>query len=107
MPVSLTRLLAQIRMSGKKRVKLTYRGCCYFLEPEAVCSVCNMQSLESINHLMFECPVYDPIRPSAIKALRDIDGLVAVLDNLSIFYLKTIAYYLVNLLKIRSFIVNE
>lgn len=105
--MKLTRILAQIRMASNKRVKFTCNGSCYHIDTEAVCSVCNMMELESLDHLIFRCPVYDQIRPTAIKGLRDMNGLVAVLNDMNVFYFKIVGYFVVNLLKLRSFIFNE
>lgn len=106
-PASLIRLVAQLRLSGKRRIKLCFNGCCYTIDSEVICTVCNLQAPETLDHLIFSCPIYNPVRPAWVRQASDMSGLIRLLNNLTISSMKSVAYLLVNILRTRAFVLNE
>lgn len=106
LPIHITRTLAQLRLSNKYQLKFTVNNILYTIDPKSICTVCNKAENETLLHILFECPIYNVMKPK-IQSLENINALIATLENLTINDAKYIYSYICNILKLRSFILNE
>lgn len=106
LPMYMTRIVTQLRLSTNRGMKLTYCGNSHFIDFTVSCSICNLHRDETLHHIFHECPVYRPIRTSFITRLGR-DGFVGNFDALTAKELKDVSLFFIGVLKIRSFIINE
>lgn len=62
MGINVTRILTQLRLSSKKHLKLSINGGSHFVNCAELCTICNLEKLETLHHIVFECPVYEGMR---------------------------------------------
>lgn len=107
MPIFIIRLFAQLRTSGKNYLKFSYRGLIYMIDTNQICTVCNLQKNETLEHLLLKCPLYKHLRTTLFSQGADINNLVNLLDTATPKLLRSIAIFVINILKLRSFVLNE
>lgn len=105
--ISLTRFIAQLRLSNRFVIKFSYGGCSYQINPRDLCTVCNLNEPENLNHIFFNCPIYEHNRCLLPTSVRSFENLISRLNNIDIKSVKQIGRFLVAFLKLRSFIFNE
>lgn len=99
---------------GEKHIKLSDKNIIHKWNPNEICTICNMNESENISHFLFRCPLYNSIRSFFLAKYINYnvgdDGktnLINILTKIDEQKLKNIYGYVVNALKIRSFIINE
>lgn len=107
LPMYITKIIAQVRTSNKKILKITSRGVTYLINNEYTCTICNLNKPESSEHIFFECPIYHPYRITFLNEISDANSLAVALSTGNPRLLTKIAFYVLNALKLRSFILNE
>lgn len=107
LPIQFTRTLAQLRLSNKYFIKFTFKGCSYRINPQEICTICNKNELETLHHILFECPIYVSIKPKNSECLNNADSLINALNNITPPLAKAICLHIWNIIKLRSFIINE
>lgn len=113
LPYCSQRILAQVRTSGFGFLKLTVKGMGYRIKTDALCSLCNLNKNEDLQHILLECPVYESTRAQFLPIevvrsdLPDNSKVCALISPTSTKLGKDLYYFFVNSLKIRSFILSE
>lgn len=113
-PIHKTRVISQLRVANVKRIKISFHGNNYILNTFEICSLCNLNELESMSHFLLYCPIYTPSRNKFLKeyipcnpALDETQALQNILCINSTKQLNDVYNFTCNALKIRSFIINE
>lgn len=106
-PIYIQRIVAQLRLSNHRRLSFYINGCTYTINCMEVCMVCNRNEPETISHIFFNCPLYNCIRGSFIRGIPGLNGLAHALDTLDYARAKLIAYYIISLLQLRAFVLDE
>lgn len=52
----------QLRLSTKYYVRFSYKGALCRWDPNATCSLCNLNESKTLYHFLFVCPVYEGYR---------------------------------------------
>lgn len=107
MPLAVQRVIAQVRTTPGSLLRIAYKGIMYKINTTEYCTICNKFEIESLEHVLFSCPVYCEVRPDVVKAIGDLAGLVAFFNDSTKERLEILFSYIVSALKIRSFILNE
>ena len=109
LPTYLSRFIAQIRTCHpNKFIRFYLKGIAYRIKCTELCSICNMHVDETLDHMLFECPVYGGIRPSLARLdIRNSLDLRKCLASITPAVAKSIFYCVFNMLKVRSLIMNE
>lgn len=111
MPYKYTKVLAQLRTASDERLVLSIGKVNYSLNCKDPCPICNHCVPESLLHIIFECPMYNCLRRHYIQ-IEVLEGEPS-LDRLSIFdslFVNTpinLSKFMIESLKLRSFITNE
>lgn len=104
------RVFSQIRLSSKFGLQIYYKGLKYKLDATNNCTICCLQKKEDIYHFLVECPIYNPVRHTFLdKYLNDAkpQNFLQLLSPPNIEKLNNIFCYIIQALKIRSFIMQE
>uniref|UniRef100_A0A8D8MG25 Uncharacterized protein n=1 Tax=Cacopsylla melanoneura TaxID=428564 RepID=A0A8D8MG25_9HEMI len=110
LPINRTRITAQLRLCGTD-IKLYLGNMDYRWDSEEVCSICNMQKKENLQHFLQECPQYTALRSQHLTEYMrftnsEID-LTHLLNVQSHDHLNRLFFYVGGALKIRAFIFQE
>lgn len=57
LPVCKVRLVAQVRLATRRKIYFYLEGQKSVIRPSDNCPVCNLQVLETLNHVLFVCPL--------------------------------------------------
>lgn len=73
--------------------------------------MCNHQKLETIQHFLLECPFYTEFRKAYLVSIfthsHYTDPMSTLFYIADVSSLKLLYYYVVNSLRLRSFVLNE
>lgn len=58
----LTKIFAQLRLTSRHFVRFTYKGKLYSCDQNLICSLCNMNERETLEHVLFDCPRFKGYR---------------------------------------------
>ncbi|KAI5724149.1 hypothetical protein M8J76_016081 [Diaphorina citri] len=107
-PIDRIRTAAQLRLCGRY-VKFYIGNMSHTWDSEEVCSICNQQRKESIQHFLMECPQYCPIRKRFLDSILSRPGssITNLLEMKSKEDVNNIFFFVQSALKIRSFILRE
>lgn len=106
-PIFITRIIAQIRTSSKSTIKFTHKGTTHVITAIDNCSICNLSEAETIFHILARCPIYQEFRTPTLNTLKHPDDLIQLLNTLSVNEAADIAFFIINSLNIRSFILEQ
>ncbi|KAB0793218.1 hypothetical protein PPYR_12838 [Photinus pyralis] len=99
--------MCQIRTSNIRRFKATFDGVTYRIDLTDICSICNSNSIQSFQHVFFECV---PLRQGLTldtEIVSNCENLLYFLNDISKDNVKAVVHYFLNILRLRSFILNE
>jgi len=107
-----SKIIIQLRMSTKYKLRFCLRGQIYEIDQNAQCEVCNLQKQETLSHFISECPAYQVTRNRYLSPLLDIASYLnanplIITNCIDEFSVKMIYYYITNSLKLRSFLLDE
>ncbi|KAK9510367.1 hypothetical protein O3M35_005168 [Rhynocoris fuscipes] len=103
--IAKVRVVCQLRLSHKCKVTVYYRNTAHSIDGSVRCSVCNLDQLETLSHIFFRCPQYNPLRNHYLKKYSaNFQDLFSIGD---INKLNDIFYFTIGMLKLRSFCLNE
>ncbi|KAI5751074.1 hypothetical protein M8J77_003920 [Diaphorina citri] len=107
-PIDRIRIAAQLRLCGRY-VKFYIGNMSHTWDSEEVCSICNQQRKESVQHFLMECPQYCPIRKRFLDSIlsRPGNSIANLLEMKSKEDVNNIFFFVQSALKIRSFILRE
>ncbi|KAK9502715.1 hypothetical protein O3M35_011429 [Rhynocoris fuscipes] len=78
------------------------------MNSQSICTLCNRNENEDLIHLLLYCPIYGPIREHYLSELNiNENNINELLITKSKYHLNKLYFYITELLKLRSFIVNE
>ena len=97
------RLFAACRLAGCLSVTLNYNKINYRIYVSEPCLLCNMNAMESLNHIITECPMYESLRVNYLNA----SGLLEILNYNDRVRLTKFFYFISGMVKRRSFLSNE
>ncbi|CAG5102816.1 Similar to RTase: Probable RNA-directed DNA polymerase from transposon BS (Drosophila melanogaster) [Cotesia congregata] len=61
-PLYLSRTFAQLRLANKHYVALSCNRNRVYIDPTVICTICNLNELEDLEHIFLRCPIYQPYR---------------------------------------------
>lgn len=109
LPVFVTRCVAQLRTCNyNKYFRLYIKGITYVVRVDELCTVCNMHVNETIDHLLFVCPLYCNVREGfrslGVSSMGDLRQKLTEVNprNSKIMYAS-----LLGILRLRAFLRNE
>lgn len=101
--INVMRLFAQLRMSSDSQVKLYVNYKSYTIDLTKRCQICNRGELESLQHMLFECPHYR--RTAAFSRLgTDLHAILSARVHTDIM---SIYYFIKNAMRVRDFLLDE
>lgn len=101
------RIVAQLRLAGKM-VKIYLNGITYEWDQADLCTNCDLNIPETLQHFIVDCPLYKPVRDRFLPELSGTSQNVVILLKLgNRVKVNSIFYYVEAALKIRSFNRNE
>lgn len=106
LPIYVVRIMAQLRLAACEIIKFTYKGEAFLISATVTCTICNLHRNETLQHIFTECPIYSPIRTQFISRLN-FNGPVDPFSRLTLKEVKLVSAFVVQMLKIRAFIMNE
>ncbi|KAI5722753.1 hypothetical protein M8J76_013070 [Diaphorina citri] len=84
-PIDRIRIAAQLRLCGRY-VKFYIGNMSHTWDSEEVCSICNQQRKESVQHFLMECPQYCPIRKRFLDSILSRPGNNCGVQKLSALF---------------------
>lgn len=111
-PFTTKRLIIQLRLASKYTCLFTMKGDTYKIDPNQLCTLCNLNENETIVHVLFRCPIYRGIRNALLDKFIDFNATDAtniekLLSTENEKCMNRIYYFVSNCLRIRAFIINE
>ena len=100
------RLFCQLRTNNVNCLLINVIQMSYKINPNEICSICNMLVPENLEHIIFNCPMYKEIRQFHLTHLPENVNLL--LDhNIDSKIISKLFNFITSAMKIRSFIINE
>lgn len=106
-PISIIRLLAQIRLNSRLTLRFTFGGNYYIVNSSELCSLCNLKRPETLYHLFFECPIYEALRVLLPNGLTTVDEIWQLIYTITPQNAKLLFSFVTGVLKLRAFVLNE
>ncbi|KAL1446170.1 hypothetical protein WDU94_005489 [Cyamophila willieti] len=106
-PIDRVRITAQIRLSGSLHVKFYVNRTSFQWDANELCSICNLQEKEDLEHFLSRCPLYTAPRQKFISNLIQRSALIDLFKNPTKSEVNNVYFYVVSALKLRSFLRNE
>lgn len=106
-PISVTRLLSQIRLCNRLYVKISFNGNYYVVNTTELCTLCNLNKPETLDHIFFECPIYQGLRVLLPIGMASIVDVWTFIYTISLKNAKLLYGFVTGVLKLRAFILNE
>ena len=107
---TVNRTFAQLRMASRYTCIFIHKGFLYKLDPNQVCSICNLNENETITHFILKCPIYNCFRQKFLSGLITLDNddlnLEKIVNENDVRVMKNVFYYIVSVLRTRAFIMN-
>lgn len=101
-PIDMTRVIAQLRLTGDERINIRTKNFSYKINATEICSLCNLNQHESLEHILSNCPVYEHIRLECDFQLN----ILETLNNLNKVKLYKIYNFVIKCLRHRSLCLN-
>uniref|UniRef100_T1HZZ1 Reverse transcriptase zinc-binding domain-containing protein n=1 Tax=Rhodnius prolixus TaxID=13249 RepID=T1HZZ1_RHOPR len=107
------RVVSQLRLASDKSIRIWYsNGGYHAIDALSLCTLCNLNAHETLEHFLIHCPLYSPIRNHYLEryvtgSVNDGQGLVSLLTVASEKQLDHLYYYVTGALKLRAFVINE
>lgn len=106
-PISVTRLLSQIRLCNRVYVKISFNGNYYVINTTELCTICNLNKPETLDHIFFECPIYQGLRVLLPIGMASIVDVWTFIYTINLKNAKLLYGFVTGVLKLRAFILNE
>lgn len=111
LPHNIVQTMAQLRLASTNHLSLYIKGVRYTVEQDATCINCNLRVPETVQHILFECPLYQPYRQfyldKYLQKCVGVDSVVILLGGFDLNATKTVYKFIVNSLRLRAFSLNE
>ena len=109
-PIDVTRLFAQIRLSNIHRICFSFKQNWYRIDQNHICINCNMMENETLEHMFLRCPFYIPYRKFYLDTLLVEYSTQSLLNVLSLGNKVTVyafSNFLVKALMLRAEYAND
>lgn len=103
LPTVFIRFFANCRLAGSLMLNFRFNKILYKTDIRENCQICNMNTRETLYHIMIDCPIYADLR-TRFLANR---GVIDILTSTEKEDMAGLYYYLTGILKKRSFILND
>lgn len=104
-PIHIQRIFSQLRMTGQCRVYINIKGFIYSWNAEELCTICNMNVPETLQHVLYECPMYRDARHTFMKSYVQntcsMEQMLRTADNNKLY---NIHQFVSEAMRIRAFI---
>lgn len=109
LPIKITRVVAQLRLASRRQLRIFSPGIeSASIDLTAICTICNLNEPETLQHMLLRCPAYRSIRAiGPICVPTSVDEIVALLDQMTPAVCKFLFSIIQTILRIRSFILDE
>lgn len=107
MPIYVARVISQLRLSHKIVTRFYFEGKAYSFRGDEDCSICNLRELESLEHILFRCPIYASVRPSAVAQVTNLSELAGLLRTVTPSLARVLCGYIVGICKIKEFVTEQ
>ena len=109
---SFVKTLAQARLSTRYSLRFCIKGLIYKINQHEQCMTCNMHALETLQHILVDCPTYEAVRDHYLRFLLNVASSInanplVILNCSDTFSIRMIYFYIVNCLRLRSSLLNE
>ncbi|KAK9507946.1 hypothetical protein O3M35_007702 [Rhynocoris fuscipes] len=103
------RVVSQLRLSCNKQIRIWFKnGGSHSIDSQSICTLCSSNENEDLIHLLLYCHIYGPIRAHYFSELNiNENNIHELLTIKSKYHLNKLYFYIIELLKLRAFIVNE
>lgn len=101
------KFLAQVRTANCRFFRATFDGVSYSIDLTENCSICNSNVTQTFQHIFFECA---PLRQGQIsndEVVFSVENFITFLNDILPHKVKPVVHYFLNILRLRSFIINE
>lgn len=105
-PLHFKRCIAQLKTANVRTLSLYLNGCTYRISLLENCSLCNLDEKESVDHILFRCPIYDCVRRWRRNDISCGAELQEFLINLDSGRLSAVYQFLREAMKLRAFLLN-
>lgn len=106
-PIKCIRLFAQLRLKTDRFIRVCCNGCFYTVNCFESCTICNLQENETLEHVLFNCPIYNYLRPSILRDNNHCNIFRVLAGTVSFPDIRSVYNFFCNAMKIRSFVMNE
>lgn len=106
-PLYIKRLTAQLRTANSQYLYLYVNNSSHTIKTDQMCTICNQQANECLEHIIFDCPLYAGLRNTVIGRRKHSDDLDCLLNSNDLLLLKQLHSFISGAMKIRSFIIND
>ena len=101
---AIVKLFTQIRLANNYRHNLMVAGEWINFSTHTICSICNLQKIETIEHFIMQCPIYSEIRNKYLNN-NSYNSLADILKTENKQVIKNLYYFVIKAIKIRSFLI--
>lgn len=106
--IQVIRVISQLRVCSRKSIQIYLPKLQrHNIDCTLNCTICNLNELESVEHIFLRCPIYQPFRCELIRSLHSVDDIALLLDSLTPPTCKSLYVYITSCLKMRAFILEE
>lgn len=112
-PLYTARIIAQIRLANNHMFRLSSKRTHTVIQPTQLCTICNLNEPENLEHMILRCPIYGPYREYYLGQLIDstegvdeVTTLSKLFINSSVENYKNIYLFVTRALKLRAFCLN-
>lgn len=99
------RIIAQLRLANQHITTLFIDGHKISFSDSDICSYCNSNEPDDIEHALFRCPILNSLRNTYINEhMFQNQSLSALLTNLNNCKINAIFFFIIELIKIRNFV---
>ncbi|KAI5733721.1 hypothetical protein M8J76_015191 [Diaphorina citri] len=104
------RTASHLRMKSDEKIHIFANKCTYVVNSTEICSICNLKEEETLEHILFKCPMYNETRTLLApyinrQNLQESQVNLLRLDTMD--KVMRLSTYISTCLKVRSFILNE
>lgn len=103
--ISKHRIIAQLRLANESHfIQIIYKENILRINPQEICSVCNLKVSENLKHIVTECPMYHTSRENHIKKYMQNNSLAEILKIETQEHVNDVYHFIVEVIKRRLLI---
>lgn len=105
--IKFIRFFSQLRLKNDRLIKVCCNNCFYTIDSFELCTICNLQESETLEHILFKCPIYKYLRPSVLSNDSHSNLLHVLAGTVSRPAIRAVYSFFCSAMKVRSFVINE